>query len=68
MTLLIAQVASISKQAVTAGDSSSRLGVASILKRAVTAGDSSSRLGVIWGLPPLSLVNMLHVIGGGFSS
>jgi len=34
----------------------------------VTAGEGSSRLGVLWGLPPLSLVNLLHVTGGGLGS
>jgi hypothetical protein len=41
---------------------------ASILRRAVTAKEGSSRLGVLWGLPPLSLVDMLLATGGGFST
>jgi hypothetical protein len=40
------------------------LQVASILSG--TIGEGSSRLGVLLGLPPLSLVDMLHAIGGGF--
>jgi hypothetical protein len=31
-----------------------------------TVGEGSSRLGVLLSLPPLSLVDMLHTIGGGF--
>ncbi len=47
-----------------------RLHIASILRRAATAREGPSRLGVLWGLhpPPLSLVDMLHVTGGGFGS
>jgi hypothetical protein len=41
---------------------------ATILRWALAAEEGSSRLGVLWGLPPLSLVDMLHVIGGGFGS
>jgi hypothetical protein len=33
----------------------------------VTVGEGSSRLEVLWGLPALSLVDMLHATGGGFS-
>jgi hypothetical protein len=33
---------------------------ASISRQAVTAREGSSRLGVLSGLPPLSLVDMLH--------
>ncbi len=32
------------------------------------AREGSSRLGVLWGLSPLSLVDMLHMIGGGFGA
>jgi len=45
-----------------------RAQAASILRRAVTAKEGSSRLGVLWGLPPLSLVDMLLATGGGFST
>jgi hypothetical protein len=40
--------------------------VTSNLKQHVTIKESIFRLGVLSGLPPLSLINMLHVIGGGF--
>jgi hypothetical protein len=45
-----------------------RAQVVSISKWAVTAGEGSSGLGVLLGLPPLSLVNMLHASGGKFDS
>jgi len=38
----------------------------SIPRRAVTAREGSSGLGVLWGLSPLSLVDMLQRTGGGF--
>jgi hypothetical protein len=37
-----------------------RAKAASISRQAVTAGKGSSRLGVLSGLPPLSLLDMLH--------
>jgi len=37
-----------------------RAKAASIWRRAVTAREGSSRLGVLSGLPPLSLLDMLH--------
>jgi len=40
----------------------------SISRQAVTAGECSSRLGALWGLPPLSLVDVLHVTNGGFDT
>jgi len=35
---------------------------------AINAGEGLSRIGILWGLPPLSLVDMLHGTGGGFHS
>ncbi len=37
-----------------------RAKAASIARQAVTAGKGSSKLGVLSGLPPLSLLDMLH--------
>ncbi len=45
-----------------------RAQAASISRSAVPAGEGSSKLGVILGLSHLSLVDMLHASGGGFSS
>jgi len=45
-----------------------RAQAASILRQAITAGEGSFRLGVLSGLPPLSLVYMLPVTGGGFGA
>lgn len=45
-----------------------RAQVVSISKWAVTAGEGSFGLGVLLGLPPLSLVTMLHASGGEFDS
>ncbi len=39
--------------------------VISILRRDVAVGEGSSRLGLLSGSPPLSLFDMLLVIGGG---
>jgi len=41
---------------------------ASISRRAVVARKGSSRLGALLGLPTLSLIDMLHATGGGFST
>jgi hypothetical protein len=40
----------------------------SILKWAVIIGEGSLKLGVLLGLHPLSLVDMLHVIGESFGT
>jgi len=40
----------------------------SISRQVVIARKGSSRLGVLSGLPPLSLVDMLHAIVGGFNT
>jgi hypothetical protein len=41
----------------------------SVLSQAVAAREcSSSRLGALSSLPPLSLVDMLHAIAGGFNT
>ncbi len=45
---------------VQGGGLSGRMNAASISRQAVTAGEGSSRLGVLSGLPPLSLLDMLH--------
>ncbi len=45
-----------------------RAQAASISRHAITAGEGSFRLGVLSGLPPLSLVDMLPVTGGGFGA
>ncbi len=41
---------------------------ASISRWVVIVGEGSSRLGASLGLTPLSLVDMLHVTGGGFDT
>jgi hypothetical protein len=46
--------------AVLGGGLPGRAKAASILRRALTAGEGSSRLGVLSGLPPLSLLDMVH--------
>jgi hypothetical protein len=42
-----------------------RVKIASISRWVIIAREGFSRLGVLSSLPPLSLVNMLHMIGGG---
>jgi hypothetical protein len=38
------------------------------LRQVVIAKEGSSKIGVLWGLSPLFLIDMVHVIGGGFGS
>jgi hypothetical protein len=42
--------------------------IVSISKQAIIAREGSTRLGVLSGLPPVSLVDILQAIGGGFCS
>jgi len=39
----------------------------SISRQAITSRKGSSKIGGLWGLPPPSLVDMLHSASGGFS-
>ncbi len=43
-----------------------RTQVVSILNWAITVREGF-RLGILWGLPPLSLIDMFHASGGGFN-
>ncbi len=44
-----------------------RVQVSSILNWAITIREGFFRLGTLWGLPPLSLIDMLHANGGDFN-
>jgi hypothetical protein len=50
------------------GPALQRVQAAAILRWTVIAGEGSFRLGLLSGLPPLSLVDMLHATGGSFDT